>query len=253
MLVSKVDRLLHLVASRGAPAPVKCSAIQSINNIIAFSGGVDSSLVAALVYRVFPTSSAACIGISAALSSLQLQQAREVAASIGVPLWECATAEAQMESYVANQGESCYYCKSTLYAKLEQVAAFVGEEMQHRIVDERDEVFCDGLKPVLYNDTNADDQLDPTRVGKCSLWCQISIDVWCLLDFNLLLLSRASCSFRVRCCESSDRADETGSEGGCQVSGIAKLERCGVAVSEIETAIRSPSHPGELLRTAGFN
>uniref|UniRef100_A0AAV1UNU0 Asparagine synthetase domain-containing protein n=1 Tax=Peronospora matthiolae TaxID=2874970 RepID=A0AAV1UNU0_9STRA len=165
MLVSKVDRLLHLVASRGAPAPVKCHAIQSINNIVAFSGGVDSALVAALVYRVFPASSAACIGISAALSSVQLQQAREVAASIGVPLWECPTDEAQVESYVANQGKSCYYCKSTLYAKLEQVAAFVGEERQHRIVEERDEVFCDGLKPVLYNGTNADDQLDPTRVG----------------------------------------------------------------------------------------
>ncbi|KAK1946766.1 Uncharacterized protein P3T76_002318 [Phytophthora citrophthora] len=147
-----VDQLLQLVALRGAAIP---SSSAAINNVVAYSGGVDSSLAAALVFRVFPSSSAACIGRSAALSSVQLTQARQVAKHIGIPLWECFTEENKVEGYVANKGKSCYYCKTTLYSTLQQVAQFAWNEMEQH----------ETLKPVLYNGTNADDQLDPTRVG----------------------------------------------------------------------------------------
>ncbi|POM61702.1 hypothetical protein PHPALM_29248 [Phytophthora palmivora] len=159
MLALKVDRLLEIVAARGAHVPRIVGKLLPINNVVAFSGGVDSSLAAALVFQVFPNTSAACIGRSAALSSVQLQQARDVASHIGVPLWECQTDEAKLEGYVANKGKSCYYCKTTLYSTLNQVAEFAWKELQ--------QVQGDGLrmKPVLYNGTNADDQLDPTRVG----------------------------------------------------------------------------------------
>lgn len=53
-------------------------------NIVAFSGGVDSSLVACLVHEVFPQNSHACVGVSAALPAAQLQLARDVAKHIGV-------------------------------------------------------------------------------------------------------------------------------------------------------------------------
>ncbi|KAL4168401.1 hypothetical protein KRP22_011803 [Phytophthora ramorum] len=158
-LASKVDQLLRIVATRGARAP--SGKLLPVNNVVAFSGGVDSSLAAALVFRAFPETSAACIGRSAALSSVQLQQARAVAAHIGVPLWECETRERELDGYVANEGKSCYFCKTTLYETLNQVAAFAWQEVQSN--------FGDGdrlkMKPVLYNGTNADDQLDPTRVG----------------------------------------------------------------------------------------
>ena len=52
-------------------------------NIIAFSGGVDSSLVAALVHQTFPNNSLACVGVSSALPSAQLHLARSVASHIG--------------------------------------------------------------------------------------------------------------------------------------------------------------------------
>lgn len=52
-------------------------------NIVAFSGGVDSSLVAALVHHVFPGSSQACVGVSSALPTAQLDLARSVASHIG--------------------------------------------------------------------------------------------------------------------------------------------------------------------------
>lgn len=52
-------------------------------NIVAFSGGVDSSLVAALVHQVFPGRSQACVGVSSALPAAQLDLARSVARHIG--------------------------------------------------------------------------------------------------------------------------------------------------------------------------
>ncbi|KAG6587265.1 uncharacterized protein IUM83_02978 [Phytophthora cinnamomi] len=170
MLAAKVDRLLQVVAARGAPASPLAGNLRPVNNIVAFSGGVDSSLAAALVFRVFPASSAACIGRSAALSAAQLQQARRVAAHIGVPLWECRTREAELEGYVANEGRSCYHCKTTLYATLHQVADFAWREMQQQRQRQQDGATGRNeeegkVRPVLYNGTNADDELDPTRVG----------------------------------------------------------------------------------------
>lgn len=52
-------------------------------NLVAFSGGVDSSLVAALVHQVFPENSLACVGVSAALPASQLHLARSIARHIG--------------------------------------------------------------------------------------------------------------------------------------------------------------------------
>ncbi|TDH74228.1 hypothetical protein CCR75_001475 [Bremia lactucae] len=157
MLAKKVDQLLSLVASRGAPIPTLIKARLPINNVVAFSGGIDSSLAAALVYQVFPQTSAACIGRSAALPSIQLLQAQNIASHIGIPLWECHTEELKHDGYVANQGQSCYYCKTTLYSTLVQVAEFAWREWQ-----QQDQAT---IEPVLYNGTNADDLLDSTRVG----------------------------------------------------------------------------------------
>lgn len=166
MLAATVDRLLRIVASQEARALTKTSPLRPINNVVAFSGGIDSSLVAALVFKVFPLSSAACIGKSAALAAVQLEQARAVASHIGIPLWECLTEEANIDSYVANRGQSCYYCKTTLYSTLKQVTEFAQREMQQQ--------HDDATKTVLYNGTNADDLLDPTRVGSLRLAWNVS-------------------------------------------------------------------------------
>jgi len=74
-------------------------------NVIAFSGGVDSSLVAALVHRAFPMNSVACIGVSPAVPKEQLLLAREVASFIGIKLWETPTNEGEDMRYVENIGK----------------------------------------------------------------------------------------------------------------------------------------------------
>uniref|UniRef100_A0A7S2W2R2 Asparagine synthetase domain-containing protein n=1 Tax=Rhizochromulina marina TaxID=1034831 RepID=A0A7S2W2R2_9STRA len=124
-------------------------------NIVAFSGGVDSSLVAALVHRVAPASSLACTGISASLPEAQLDLARHVAEHIGIQMREVPTSEGSHPEYLANEGMACYHCKSELYTALGAVARFASG------------VGTGGpaTPVVLYNGTNADDQRDPTRVG----------------------------------------------------------------------------------------
>lgn len=75
---STITALRSRVRSLGASA-----AGADGKNIVAFSGGVDSSLVAALVHHVFPGSSQACVGVSSALPAAQLDLARRVASHIG--------------------------------------------------------------------------------------------------------------------------------------------------------------------------
>lgn len=114
---AKVDALLRLVEARGAPKlqPTAQSVSNATSittplpktNVIAYSGGVDSTLAAKIVHQVFPESTVACLGISPSLSKQQLQQARDVAKHIRVPLWTCHTTESQNEHYVANKGQRC--------------------------------------------------------------------------------------------------------------------------------------------------
>uniref|UniRef100_K3W5K4 NAD/GMP synthase domain-containing protein n=1 Tax=Globisporangium ultimum (strain ATCC 200006 / CBS 805.95 / DAOM BR144) TaxID=431595 RepID=K3W5K4_GLOUD len=121
---AKVDALLRLVEARGCAAPKMrtpphANAMEDLlkTNIIAFSGGVDSSLAAKIVHQVFPQSSVACLGISPSLSKQQLEQAREVARHIRIPLWECYTTESQNEKYVENKGQRCVWRRVKLQLK----------------------------------------------------------------------------------------------------------------------------------------
>lgn len=117
-------------------------------NIVAFSGGVDSSLVAHALYDIFPEHSIACIGVSASLASEQLDRARAIASQIGIPLHEVETKEGGQSEYIANEGESCYFCKTELYSTMQTIYQQYREK-----------------NVVLYNGTNAEDLTDPTRVG----------------------------------------------------------------------------------------
>jgi len=151
-------------------------------NLVAYSGGVDSSLVAALVKRAFPTNSFACIGLSSSLPSAQLTLAREVAAYIGIPLKEVTTTEGDAPEYVANRGLSCFHCKTHLYTALQTVAA-EAQNYRQEINDARTIIMTDTAAAAaaagrvefknsdpfvvvtLFNGTNAEDRQDPTRVG----------------------------------------------------------------------------------------
>lgn len=136
-------------------------------NLVAFSGGVDSSVVAAAVHEEFPENSVCVIGRSAALPIVQLDLARHVAAHIGIELVEFDTHEHSRVDYVKNEGMSCYACKTELYSGLRTIVADVHDAFRSQRVESQVEGSSEGsiCELRLFNGTNLDDKGDETRVG----------------------------------------------------------------------------------------
>jgi uncharacterized protein len=91
--------------------------------VVAFSGGVDSSLVAALAQRALGARALAVTAVSPALATGELDGARDVAAAIGIAHETIETAELERDGYRRNGPDRCYHCKTELYERLTALAA----------------------------------------------------------------------------------------------------------------------------------
>jgi uncharacterized protein len=90
--------------------------------VVAFSGGVDSSLVAALAARALGRRALAVTARSAALATGELDGARDVARAIGIAHETITTDELASADYRRNDRFRCFHCKTELYAELSALA-----------------------------------------------------------------------------------------------------------------------------------
>lgn len=94
--------------------------------VVAYSGGTDSTLVAAVAARALGDRSVAVTAVSPSLPPGELEGARAVAGRLGINHRTVRTHETERPGYLANGIDRCYHCKTELYDVLGVVAREAG-------------------------------------------------------------------------------------------------------------------------------
>jgi len=91
--------------------------------VVAYSGGVDSSVLLAVANEQLGERALGVIGVSDSYAARELELALAQAARIGARVETVTTGELADERFAANPLDRCYHCKQALYAQLARVAA----------------------------------------------------------------------------------------------------------------------------------
>ncbi|MGQ0481913.1 MAG: ATP-dependent sacrificial sulfur transferase LarE [Pseudonocardia sp.] len=97
--------------------------------LVAFSGGVDSALVAAVAAEVLGERAIAVTAVSPSLADAERAAAREFARERGITHLEVCTDEFDRPEYLRNAGDRCFHCKSALLDAMTPIAALAGAEI----------------------------------------------------------------------------------------------------------------------------
>lgn len=114
--------------------------------LVAFSGGVDSAVVAALARDALGDDAVACTARSETLPAAELDDANRVASEIGIRHETVTFSELDDPNFVANDGDRCYHCRTMRLGRMYDAAKELGIG-----------TVCDG--------TNADDPGEGHRPG----------------------------------------------------------------------------------------
>ena len=114
--------------------------------LVAFSGGVDSAVVAALARDALGDDAVACTARSETLPAAELDDAKRVAGEIGIRHETVTFSELDDPNFVANDGDRCYHCRTMRLGRMYDAARELGIG-----------TVCDG--------TNADDPGEGHRPG----------------------------------------------------------------------------------------
>lgn len=104
-LCAKRDRLLETLRGYGRVA-------------VAYSGGVDSTVVAQAAFLALGDATIAVTAVSDSLAAGELEEAEALARQIGIRHKIIRTEEFADPNYVRNNPDRCYFCKSELYGRL---------------------------------------------------------------------------------------------------------------------------------------
>jgi uncharacterized protein len=97
--------------------------------VVAYSGGVDSALLAAAGFEALADDCLAVTAVSPSLARRELKRARELARDRGWNHRIVRTHEFQREDYVRNDTKRCYWCKLELFEILGPIASEMGAQI----------------------------------------------------------------------------------------------------------------------------
>jgi uncharacterized protein len=96
--------------------------LRGLNRVaVAFSGGIDSTVVAQAAHLALADHAVAITADSPSVPRAEIEEAQQLARRIGIRHQLVTTEEFSDPDYVRNDGTRCYFCKSELYGRIEQL------------------------------------------------------------------------------------------------------------------------------------
>ena len=97
--------------------------------VVAYSGGIDSTLVAKAAFLALGDRAVAVTADSPSVPRSEIEEAQTIARKIGIPHRLVSTEEFANSDYVKNDGTRCYHCKDELYRRIEGLLPMLDSEV----------------------------------------------------------------------------------------------------------------------------